>query len=53
MQLAWYLVHQQGVLRTHLMQTRTAGFSSSGKPEILTIKVKRTSMLVTAILRVK
>ena len=51
MQLAWYLVHQQGVLRTHLMQTRAAGFSSSGKPEILTIEVERTFTPVTAILR--
>lgn len=51
MQLAWYLVHQQGVLRTHLVQTRAARFSTSGKPEILTIEVERTSTPVTAILR--
>jgi transcriptional regulator with PAS, ATPase and Fis domain len=51
MQLAWYLVHQQGVLRTHLVQTRAAKFSASGKPEILTIEVERTATPVTAILR--
>ncbi|UOQ83261.1 sigma 54-interacting transcriptional regulator [Hymenobacter sp. 5414T-23] len=51
MQLAWYLVHLQGVLRTHLVQTRAAKYSESGKPEVLTIKVERTSTPVTAILR--
>lgn len=51
MQIAWYLIHESAAFSTKLYQVRPKAYSNSGKPELLTIDVEKSSVPLSSILK--
>ena len=50
MQVSWYICHTSLGLRTRLLQTKAARFSSQKKPELLEIQVSTSSIPYSAVI---
>ena len=53
MQVAWYICHNTLKLKTHLLQTRAAQFTKTGKPDIHEITIEQSHVPITSILKEK
>lgn len=50
-QVSWVLCHQNLKLNTRLLQTRPARYAASKKPELMEIKVDRSTVPVSAVIK--
>ncbi|QQT52088.1 sigma-54-dependent Fis family transcriptional regulator [Sphingobacterium multivorum] len=51
MQIAWYLIHESGILNTQLYQVRPRIHSKSGRSELLTIAVGKSVIPVSSVIK--